>query len=66
MTDLNAESEILPVEDAREEWKGHKVRKQIYKSFFRYNLCAMIIIFLTDKVQGQEIRYPLVFRIRTR
>ena len=25
MTDLNAESELLPLQPVREEWKGHKV-----------------------------------------
>ena len=27
MTDLNAESEFLPLQPVREEWKGHKVGK---------------------------------------
>ena len=27
MTDLNAESELLPLQPVREEWKGHKVFK---------------------------------------
>ena len=29
MTDLNAESEILPVTEAKEDWKGHKVNVMI-------------------------------------
>jgi hypothetical protein len=30
ITDLNAESEILPLEPVNEDWKGHKVSKEAF------------------------------------
>jgi hypothetical protein len=30
ITDLNAESEILPLEPVNEDWKGHKVSKKAF------------------------------------
>jgi hypothetical protein len=30
ITDLNAESEILPLEPVNEDWKGHKVSTEAF------------------------------------
>ena len=33
ITDLNAESEILPLEPVNEDWKGHKVQKSTHPGY---------------------------------